>query len=176
MASLTLTAAVSILIELAARPGETRPSEMLATSRRMDGGTTRRLLQRLAQAALVRVRRGPGGGCVLARPAEEINLFDVAAAVGAPASRTAPLRASQVASRRRNLGPLVGEILAAADQCRDDFLGRVTIHELAVRLGRLDRESARQAARDRRRLVESAEAGVGCDGRDRRFRSGLSAR
>lgn len=42
------------------------------------------IFQRLRKAELVRGKRGPGGGYVLARPAEEITLRDILEAVEGP--------------------------------------------------------------------------------------------
>ncbi|MFN0181557.1 MAG: Rrf2 family transcriptional regulator [Gemmatimonadales bacterium] len=168
MGLLSVTAAVSILTELAIRPGDTQQSEWLAATRGMDGGTTRRLLARLARAGLVRMRRGPGGGALLGRFALEITLLDVVLAVAPARSNPAPERTSRVAGRRRNLGPLVGEVLAAADRCRDDFLRGITIQDLAVRLEALDRESARQARASRRAAISEPRAAPrGGDGTNR---------
>jgi Rrf2 family protein len=44
----------------------------------------RKILPRLAQAGLIRTRRGTGGGITLARPAGEINLYDIVMAMEGP--------------------------------------------------------------------------------------------
>jgi Rrf2 family protein len=46
------------------------------------------IFQRLRRARLVRGKRGPGGGYVLARPAGEITLREIVEAVEGPVSRT----------------------------------------------------------------------------------------
>lgn len=43
-----------------------------------------KVLQRLVKAGILRARRGPGGGVEIARPLEEISLFDVYQAIDGP--------------------------------------------------------------------------------------------
>lgn len=74
--------AVVALIDLATAKGE-HPTSLAAISRRQDISLPylEQLFVRLRRAGLVVSARGPGGGYRLARPAEEINLIEVLAAV-----------------------------------------------------------------------------------------------
>ena len=83
-----LTAAVHALawLELAARRGHASlTSAEVASSLANNPVQVRQSLGQLREAALVRVTgRGPGAGWQLARPADEITLFEVYDALGDP--------------------------------------------------------------------------------------------
>jgi Rrf2 family iron-sulfur cluster assembly transcriptional regulator len=78
------------------------------------------IFQRLRRAGLVRGKRGPGGGYVLARPSSAITLLDVVEAVEGPleigektpAGSSRPA-AGEVAYRPHFLWPLLAERFAA---------------------------------------------------------------
>lgn len=78
------------------------------------------IFQRLRKAKLVRGKRGPGGGYVLARPAGEIRLLDVIEAVEGPFERmvgTGPPPRERKAPYRpdflwEELGASVAEVFA----------------------------------------------------------------
>lgn len=74
--------AVVALIDLATAKGE-QPTSLAAISRRQDISLPylEQLFVRLRRAGLVVSARGPGGGYRLARPADQINLVEVLAAV-----------------------------------------------------------------------------------------------
>jgi Rrf2 family protein len=95
------------------------------------------IFQRLRRARLVSGKRGPGGGYVLARPAEEITLRDVVEAVEGPLERMIgagpPPRAPRVPFRPTFLWKSLAERMGG------------TLEE--VTLERLCREAARDAVR-----------------------------
>jgi Rrf2 family iron-sulfur cluster assembly transcriptional regulator len=87
------------------------------------------IFQRLRKADLVRGKRGPGGGYVLSRPAEQISLREVVEAVeGSLDDRVADDLADRPESRHRpdflwadlaeRMSGVLGEI-AVSDVCRE---------------------------------------------------------
>ncbi len=69
------------LIHLALRPrGESCLAAAAARARRLPAGALAKTFQRLARRGLLLARRGPGGGYVLARPAERITVAQIVAA------------------------------------------------------------------------------------------------
>ena len=81
MLSRSLHDAIHILVTLALADPEPVRSAVLAARLRTNPSLTRRLLGRLARAGLVRVRRGPGGGALLARSASAIDLGALTATI-----------------------------------------------------------------------------------------------
>ena len=71
---------------LASAPTEPHSAEALATTTQVPRRYLHKVLQDLVQAELVQSRSGPGGGYMLARPADEVSLLAVVNAV-APLER-----------------------------------------------------------------------------------------
>ena len=69
--------------------GEDGPVQVRVIGERqcIPGRFLEQIFQRLRKAALVRGKRGPGGGYVLARPAAEVTLRDIIEAVEGPLER-----------------------------------------------------------------------------------------
>jgi Rrf2 family protein len=119
--------ALRAALELAAAPGGHLTMEQIAHAQNIPGRFTETILTQLRRTELVRVQRGPDGGCRLARPASEISLADVIRAVdgqfpnargGPPQNVTypgpaEPLRRVWVALRA--FGPTFLETLTLAD-------------------------------------------------------------
>lgn len=79
--------AMRILLQLARMaPGEQRSARTIAGEIGVPSAYTAKIVSTLAAARLVRSRRGPRGGLMLARPAREISLHDVVQAVGSQGS------------------------------------------------------------------------------------------
>ena len=75
--------AVRILLHLAQlEPGERQSARTIAGDIGIPAPYASKILSTLANARLVRSQRGPRGGVMIARPAREILLQDVVAAVG----------------------------------------------------------------------------------------------
>ena len=72
---------VHLLTALAANPGKVLRSEDVADSANTNPVVVRRLFSLMTSAGLIRARLGPGGGFELARPASDITLRDVFAAL-----------------------------------------------------------------------------------------------
>ena len=72
---------VHLLTALAVNPGKVLRSEDVAESANTNPVVVRRLFSLMTAAGLIRARLGPGGGFELARPAADITLRDVFAAL-----------------------------------------------------------------------------------------------
>lgn len=120
-------AALAIL-ELAARAHEGQPIPLrdMAGSQQIPGQFLVQLLQRLKVAGLVRSTRGASGGYLLARPATEISLWDVWAAVAVEESAE---KCAATDARRAVLKTVWSEMQAQ----RRDALEATSIAELLLR-------------------------------------------
>ena len=73
-----------IMLALAYNPGVRLSSNELASSIDVNPVTVRRVISDLAASGLVDTQTGPGGGAMLARPANRITVQDVYEALGEP--------------------------------------------------------------------------------------------
>ena len=80
--------ATSLMACLGEQPGEVLSAAQLAGCLQLEPPTVSKLLKLLAQAGLVESFRGPNGGYRLARPAAEISVAAVVAAIEGPISLT----------------------------------------------------------------------------------------
>jgi Rrf2 family transcriptional regulator, nitric oxide-sensitive transcriptional repressor len=82
MFSQTTEYALRAMVCLAQTPDELAAAPTLARQTRVPANYLAKVLQQLAAAGLVNGRRGVGGGYRLAKPAEQITLFDIVTAMG----------------------------------------------------------------------------------------------
>ena len=120
--------ALRALIALAGRP----PGSRIAAGDVADAmGLPRRFVEQqltvLAHASLVDCRRGAGGGCVLARPADEITVGQVTRAIE-----------GYVLDVPHGTDSAVTEMWERAADSLEDSLHRVTVADLALRQRELD--------------------------------------
>lgn len=73
---------------LASHPGGVALVRSIAEDRGIPAPYLAKIIHQLARAGLVRTQRGVGGGVRLARPAEEITLYDLCVALSDPAIQT----------------------------------------------------------------------------------------
>jgi Rrf2 family protein len=73
--------ALRAAIELAAAQGGLVTAGQLAQAQNIPGEFLETILTHLRRSNIVRSRRGPDGGCWLARPATEISLADIIQAI-----------------------------------------------------------------------------------------------
>lgn len=76
--------AVRAMAVLAASEGRAVKTDAIAQEQRITATYLHDILAELRRAELVRARRGPDGGFMLARPADEISLADVFRAIDGP--------------------------------------------------------------------------------------------
>jgi Rrf2 family protein len=81
MFSQTAEYALRVVAYLAAAGGQAATTRQIAAGTRVPEGYLAKVLQSLSRAGLVHSRRGLHGGSVLARPADELTIYDVVQAV-----------------------------------------------------------------------------------------------
>ena len=123
---------VHLLTALAASPGKAVRSEDVAESASTNPVVVRRLFSLMTSAGLIRARLGPGGGFELARPARDITLRDVFAAVESgdliPEHRSPPSASCPVGA---HILPVLRKATAPAVEALQKELSRATIADLA---------------------------------------------
>jgi Rrf2 family protein len=120
--------AVTALAYLAReKPGSPVASGAIARAERIPDLFLLKVLLRLAQAGLVRSRRGPGGGYTLARNPKDITLLDIVEAVDRPVRSVADPVGREGARLDKQLQSVCD---AAASRVRE-LLATVTLAELA---------------------------------------------
>lgn len=139
---------VHLLTALAANPGKVLRSEDVAGSANTNPVVVRRLFSLMTAAGLIRGRLGPGGGFELARPAGEITLLDVFAALESeeffmehrsPPSASCPVGA--------HILPVLREATAPALEALRKELALTTIADIASAV--LARSEETQSAKRR---------------------------
>ncbi|TLM80082.1 MAG: Rrf2 family transcriptional regulator [Actinobacteria bacterium] len=124
--------AVRALVELARLdPGESISAGEVAARLGLPKRFLEQQLTALARAGIVSGRRGSGGGCALAAPADSLTVAAVARAVERDVLDVPHTSASAVA-----------EMWADAADALDAHLGEVTIARLAERQDAIDAEAA----------------------------------
>jgi Rrf2 family protein len=81
MFSQTAEYALRVVAYLAAAGETAATTREIAAGTRVPEGYLAKVLQSLSRSGIVRSQRGPGGGSVLARPPEELTIYDVVQAV-----------------------------------------------------------------------------------------------
>lgn len=80
--------ATGLMTQMAHQPGRWVSAQQLAVELNLPAPTVARLLKLLGRAGLVVSQRGKGGGYGLARPAREISVAEVIAAIEGPVALT----------------------------------------------------------------------------------------
>jgi Rrf2 family protein len=92
MLSQTTEYALRAVVHLAGAGGASRTTQEIAEATRVPTGYLSKVLQSLGRAGFLDAQRGIGGGYVLARPPEEITVYDIVQAVEPiPRIRACPL-------------------------------------------------------------------------------------
>jgi Rrf2 family protein len=122
---------VHLLTTLAANPGKVLRSEDVADSAKTNPVVVRRLFSLMTTAGLIRARLGPGGGFELARPASDITLRDVFAALESgdlfTEHRSLPSSSCPVGA---HILPVLRPATAPAVEALEEELSRTTIADL----------------------------------------------
>jgi Rrf2 family protein len=133
---------VHLLTALAANPGRVVRSEDVADSASTNPVVVRRLFSLMTTAGLIRARLGPGGGFELARPASDITLRDVFAALESgelfTGHRSAPSASCPVGA---HILPVLREATAPAVEAMEAELSRTTIADIASAVLALNNEA-----------------------------------
>ncbi len=87
-----------------------------------------KVMQRLARVGLVDSIRGPQGGFLLDRPAEEITLLEIYEAVEGPVGRTACLSDAPACGGK---SCILGATIQSIHRQVCEYLGKTTLSELA---------------------------------------------
>lgn len=104
MISQTAEYALRAMVYLAQEPDRSHTNQQIARITRVPIGYLAKVLQNLSKAGLITSRRGLGGGFTLARPAEEITIYEVVQAVDPiPRITSCPLK---LKAHRDKLCPL----------------------------------------------------------------------
>jgi len=128
--------AVLAMLELVLAEGKhPLPLAQIAARHHISGSYLELIFAQLRRAELVRSRRGPRGGFVLARPAADISVGEIVQAVGATAEDAVPEQSTSVAL----WGRLSGRIA--------DFLNDISLAEIASTAAAPKEAAARPAQR-----------------------------
>ncbi len=104
MISQTAEYALRAMVYLAQEPDRPHTNQQIARITRVPMGYLAKVLQSLSKAGLITSRRGLGGGFTLARPAQEITIYEVVQAVDPiPRITSCPLK---LKAHREKLCPL----------------------------------------------------------------------
>lgn len=124
-------AALRALLDLSLHSAYQAPVPVSDIARRQDLGTAflEQLFRPLKKAGLVAPWRGMKGGYTLAKPAEEISLFDVLRALDDPAVRPSEEHGDQPSAE----GQAVVELLAEAELGLQGLLGGMSLADLRRR-------------------------------------------
>lgn len=139
--------AVHVLVSLARADGRPLRSEELANSVDTHPSVIRRLLMSLAQAGITGAQLGAGGGALLVRPAGEVTLHDVYAAVEAAAlvalHRVAPNERCPVGA---HILPALRAVAARAEAAFAAELAAVTVADVVAAVDARGRRAPPAAA------------------------------
>ena len=80
--------AIMVMVELSEAGGRVLSAQTLAERSKLEPPTVSKLLKLLTKSGLVRSFRGPSGGYRVERPAEEISVAEVIAAIEGPIAMT----------------------------------------------------------------------------------------
>jgi len=122
--------------------GETAvTSELIARSVNADPSFVRRSMARLGRAGLIETSRGANGASALARPSEDITLFDVYAASGqGPVVQVHSYPVMPTCPVSPYIKPALGQAVAGAQSAFEDTLDQYSI---AALLGDIQRRRSR---------------------------------
>ena len=98
---------------LAQNVGDVVATRQIGRALKVSEAHLAKVLQRLAKVGLVRSVRGPGGGFVLGRPADQVTLLDVYEAIEGPIATTQCLFAKPVCNGN---GCLLGGLVKGIDE------------------------------------------------------------
>lgn len=129
--------ALHTMVLLAGAPEESMSTKDVAARLVRSEAHLAKVLQRLMRAGFVTSVRGPHGGFVLARPAQEIIMLDVLEAIDGPVGDVACTQTPPVCDGQ---SCVFGQLVTLVNQQVRDFLGNIRLSELQIHgPGRLTR-------------------------------------
>lgn len=161
MLSQTAEYALRIVAYLASAGQEPQTTSQISRGTQVPEGYLAKVIQNLSRGGLVRSQRGLHGGSVLARPAEEITIYDVIDAVDPIRRiRTCPLGRREHGTALCPLHRRLDSALALVEEAFRD----TTIAEL------LEESTTSKALCEQRKPTESSAIGVTVSARGRRLK------
>ncbi len=130
-----------ILTLLAVKRGEALTSEYIAGSVQTNPVVIRRLLGVLREKGLVRAVQGARGGFLLAEDAGEITLREVYEAIDERSLIAIHAEGNPECPVGRNIGAMLEQVTAEAENAMLASLGERTIASLARKVNRLEKAS-----------------------------------
>lgn len=127
---------VRIMMALGLHAGERLSGQALADEAEVSRDFALKIVRQLADAGLVRTRRGVGGGVELARDAERISLLDVFRATDSPRALNECLLEPEVCGRSRRCA--AHRLLLPIQERLDRALATVTLADLVREQRTLD--------------------------------------
>jgi Rrf2 family protein len=119
--------ALHSVVFLAGNSDRSLPTAEIAQALHASEAHLSKVLQRLAHLGLVRSTRGPGGGFMLSRPADEITLLEVYEAVEGP---LAPSNCLLDAPVCRGHQCILGGLLTAVNRQVSEYLAGTHVSDL----------------------------------------------
>ncbi|MBD8066225.1 Rrf2 family transcriptional regulator [Devosia sp. PTR5] len=127
-----LSLALHALVHLEAQPDKHLTSTALASCLLTNPVVVRRILGELREARLVAASKGPSGGWMLARPAEDITVREVYAAMGESLLvRTQSEPGDHGCAIVRSVDAVMKDVLADAEALLAERLAQLRISDLA---------------------------------------------
>jgi Rrf2 family protein len=114
---------------LAATPGKLVPTREIASKFHVSEAHLSKVLQRLTKAGLVKSIRGPKGGFMLGKPANEMSLLDVYESIEGPLVPTECLLGYSVC---RNGKCILGGLLETVDKQISKYLAETKLDKLEL--------------------------------------------
>ena len=123
--------AVVVLAQMAAQPESLRTAQQIAQDTAVPLPTVAKLLNALARAEVITSLRGAAGGYRLARPAEQVSIFEIVQALEGPIALTACVDGSSDSCEVEALCPMRGN-WQRVNQAIQQALQGVTLADMAI--------------------------------------------
>ncbi len=121
---------------LAREDGRRLTNQQIADLLQASGHHLAKVMQRLAKVGLVDSVRGPQGGFLLGRPAEQVTLLEIYEAVEGPLEEAGCLLGDPICD---GTSCILGEVVQSIHRELRGYLQKTTLSELARSFGDLER-------------------------------------
>lgn len=124
--------ALRTLIEIASRPGNGPVSlKNIAEAQRLSANYLWHIVTPMKRKRIIKIVRGVAGGCLLARPPEEITLLDIVEAVEGPVSLVACVRNSKRC--RYATGCIANDVWGEVNEALRGAMARLTLADMVAK-------------------------------------------